>query len=910
MKSAWVRLTILASVTFVTACHDKSRSHSDGGTDAGIPACANPGVPFDVGSPNGHADPLNAPAGQARAGRIQAAQLPPTPSGLGTWEGGDFVLANDRVAMVIEDADDSDLYDPWGGKPVGLAHVRNGQLVDPSDFGEILIFAFGPSTVVTEHVGVVNDGSNGQAAVVRAEGRIEAIPFVLGLIGVYWVGNTFRDVATRFAIDYVLEPNSEHVDIVLRARHARSDDVLFSDGPEAHGFMYSDRLRAFQQDGEGFSTDVIADRDWMAFVDERGVGYAFEVPGVVMQPLPSASGFMGARNEGHIYPPCDQIDNDTHIWGRVHIGGPDADALLDVLARSRGDATRAISGHVATSSGGDAADVQVHVVRASDHSKYVTRARTDANGDFTVHVPATMDVDVYAYVLGTTRVGPVNVPVASSTAMLALPQPAILHVTAAVDDATSEPIPYKLQIIPSGASTIPGPLYSNWGVDLPTSGRLVVEYAVAGKSFDLEIPPGDWKVVASRGFRYEIDELTFNATAGNTTNFAPRLERSVDTPNTFCADFHIHSRRSNDSADETEYKLRSAISEDLDIPVRSEHEYAQEWDSLLRNPVAQGGLNSGAFAIGVTSVELTTMEYYGHFGVVPVEDDPTLPNGGTPRWQDFAMSDDYNRALHTLSPTELFARVHARQESPFLIVNHPMGGGNYFGWTEYDGVTGTVGRPERWSDDFDGIEVFNSADWLGARNGTVRAWLSFLDRGVHMVAVGSSDSHSSSGSPVGYDRTCLDFGPAGVTSIPQGLAAREAFGTTLRDVLFDGHAVVNGGVFVDASVTPPAGPVARPGDTASGLGSSANVHITVRAASWVDVDQIEIVVDGRTFDTIDIAMDCTQNGVIRCDLPAYPVPVAAANGYVVVAAYGNATMEPVMRGRIPFGATNAIYLER
>ena len=104
--------------------------------------------------------------------------------------------------------------------------------------------------------------------------------------------------------------------------------------------------------------------------------------------------------------------------------------------------------------------------------------------------------------------------------------------------------------------------------------------------------------------------------------------------------------------------------------------------------------------------------------------------------------------------------------------------------------------------------------------------------------------------------------------------------------------------------------VSRPGDTAVGLGTTANVHITVRAASWVDVDTIEVVVDGQTYDTLDVATECTQNGVIRCDIPSYNVPVAAVNGYVVVAAYGNDTMEPVLRGRVPFGATNAVYLER
>src|SRR4051812_24811513 len=81
---------------------------------------------FLDGAPDGHPDPLGVGTGEARAGRIRADQLPVVPSGLVTWKGGDFVLANEHVALVIEDAGDSDLYDPWGGRPVGIARVVNG----------------------------------------------------------------------------------------------------------------------------------------------------------------------------------------------------------------------------------------------------------------------------------------------------------------------------------------------------------------------------------------------------------------------------------------------------------------------------------------------------------------------------------------------------------------------------------------------------------------------------------------------------------------------------------------------------------------------------------------------------------------------------------------------------------------
>ncbi len=83
-----------ASLGLVTACGD----------DGDGASCA-PDLPPD-GDATGHPAPLGASPTEARAGRItDASQLPATTLGLETWAVGDFVLANDRVALVIEDAE-------------------------------------------------------------------------------------------------------------------------------------------------------------------------------------------------------------------------------------------------------------------------------------------------------------------------------------------------------------------------------------------------------------------------------------------------------------------------------------------------------------------------------------------------------------------------------------------------------------------------------------------------------------------------------------------------------------------------------------------------------------------------------------------------------------------------------------
>ena len=176
------------------------------------------------------------------------------------------------------------------------------------------------------------------------------------------------------------------------------------------------------------------------------------------------------------------------------------------------------------------------------------------------------------------------------------------------------------------------------------------------------------------------------------------------------------------------------------------------------------------------------------------------------------------------------------------------------------------------------------------------SWFSILNTGRPVFAVGSSDSHSLKGSPVGYPRTCIDLG----TDDP-----RQVTGDLVRDRLAAGHATVSGGVYVDAAVG-----TARPGDTIAG-GASADVAIQVQAASWLDVTTLEVVVDGETVATIPItAADADPTNPALRWQDVVTVDVAASGSWVVVAAYGDDDMSPVHPGRDAFGVTNPIFLTR
>lgn len=847
-----------------------------------VPGCSGDGnsqaecelvLEFEAGS-DGHPDPLGTVGpGQARAGRIEQGELPVSRSGLAVWAAGDFVLANDRVAMVIEDVGPSDLYDPWGGRPVGIMRVSRGQLIEPAEFGEFFILS-GRQSIVTQRVTVLNDGSDGQAAVIRATGSPAPTPFFEPLVGAL-LRDEFTDMAV--AIDYVLEPDADHVDIHVLYRSPRVRDTRVN--AVLHAYMFPQRMPLYAP-GVGFDAES-KDIPYLAFIDDQATSYAYSTPGATLGGGIYTSGFASNFGEPFDIAACSET---RRHHARITIGGPGLDGLLQAVARTEGTSLEPISGVVKESDGTPAAGVRVHVTDGS--GGYLTRATTDAGGAYTVHVPQSQAAELTLWRRGAALLGPIALAPQQRTMDITLEPAGLVHVQA-VDDATGTPLPARIQVLPV-ADEIPS-LPDYFGEPKVTSGRVHVEFAAQGEA-TLRLPEGQWEVVVSRGYEYEIVREVVTISANSTIDVQARLAHVVDTTGYMCADYHIHTHTSSDSGDDARDKIRGAVAEGLDIPVRSEHEYVADFQPLIEE------LGLADWAFGVGSVEMTSFQVWGHMGVLPLEPDPTQVNAGAPIWQRFPQASSPDEPVETLNPPEVFAAVRARPEEPTIIINHPRGNTNYFTAAGYDRLTGEVDYPAYWDEEFQVVEVFNDSSWRENLDETVADWLSFLNHGRRVFAVGSSDSHGMSSSPLGYPRTCLNVG----TDDPRALSAE-----LVRDVTAAGHSTVSGGIYVYASVG-----TAGPGDDVVGASPMTTVHVRVEAPSWVDVDWIDIVVDGEVVDTIGVLpgdADPTRPAIrYQADIPIQVAP--GFGSYVIVAAYGDAPLEPVHPGRIPFGVTNPIFL--
>lgn len=871
------------STTPVDAARDAADAASDLGLDAPdvAPVVCTPRT-FEAGSAEGDPTPLTVAAGAVRAGRLEAAELPADRTGLTYLRAGDYVLANERIAVMIEAARPSAGYDPWGGKPVGVARVEGGRLVDAGDFNEIML-GLGRYTVATESVTVLRDGTRDGMAVVRAVGPMRPIPFI-DEFGRTIIRADYADV--RAAVDYELRPGSDHVDVY--ATYDVQNEFGYNAMFVTHAFFQGYRMARFFPGFGFYSTGDDAappPSNTVAWIDDDATSWAWQVPTGMLTQFISISGFDLFNAPAIQAGGCNTAPERKHL-GRIIVGGRGLDGLQQALARDASRTLREVRGTVTDAAGMPVAGIRVHATGAmrtvgmTTVREELTRATTDAMGAFVLHVPSDQAVDLTAYRRGDAVVTNVSVPATQATATLRIGAAGSIHVVA-TEAGSMAALPVRVQVIPVGATAPVVP--DNLGETAMPAGRLHVDFPTTG-DITLRAPPGMYRVVVSRGYEYDLSDTTVTVAAGATVDVRPSLRRVVDTAGVQCGDFHIHTTRSPDSRDSGRYKLASAAADGLEIAARSEHEYVSEWATT----VAEMGLSRWMF--GLTSLELTTFAW-GHFGVVPLTPNPAVPNGGNFQWAG-------------RPPPTVFAEVRARPEQPVLIINHPRGAAisGYFTAAGYNPMTGVASRPDLWDDTFTNVEVFNDKSYYDASNReNVTDWFSFLNRGRRVWAVGSSDSHSILGnSPVGYPRTCMYLGgddPAMVT--PNGV----------RDALRAGRSYISGGVYLDATAMGTAA-TAGPGQELRGAGATARFQVRVQAAPWITADQFEVIVNGTVAQTIalDMSRRDPMNPTVRFRGDIM-VPVPAAGAWVIFAARG-AELAPVHPGRNAFGVTNPIYVMR
>jgi hypothetical protein len=568
----------------------------------------------------------------------------------------------------------------------------------------------------------------------------------------------------------------------------------------------------------------------------------------------------------------------------VVMGASSASVWRD-LAEITGTPTAPVHGRVT----GTAA--RAIVVGRDAEGRPQVRARTGEGGAFELDVPTTI-VSWYAAV-EPGRASPL-VPFAPGTPrdlVLDVSPGGNVHVT--VRDAdTREPLTARLLF-----RGIDGTVDPSFGPDYRASGAGPVMDSLRGDVVT-PMPSGRYRVAATKGIEWSVDAKIVDVAPGAVTEIDLAPRHVVPTPGVLGCDLHVHARPSFDSPVTPEDRVLSLAAAGIDFAVPTEHNIVGDYGSAIETLGLRGELSS------VTGVEVTTLSKgFGHFGVFPYP-----PGTPVPPFKHTNMM-------------AIFRAVRGGDTHRYFQLNHPRlpKGIGYFANIGLD-PNAPMSRVRN-RIDFDGIEVYNGYDIEHPERveQVLRDYWALLDNGWRYTATGSSDSHRIQFHWAGYPRTMVTVDP----EASPDAEAKPVDPLVVVSNIMKGHATITSGPILELSL----GGV-HPGDEVATTDETIRGHLRIRAAPWVDVAHVAIVVGqvGGSYSvvqTFDVQSRPTQVGAeegalaevqartIRFDRDL-EVPVGPENGWIQVIARGERRMDDVLPFMPvpPFAFTNPVYVVR
>ncbi len=460
-----------------------------------------------------------------------------------------------------------------------------------------------------------------------------------------------------------------------------------------------------------------------------------------------------------------------------------------------------------------------------------------------------------------------------------------LHVRI-IDADTAAPLTARLIV-----HGIEGTLDPSFGPDYRASGAGPIIDALRGE-VTTPVPVGRYRVAATKGIEWSIDSAVVDVASGGSVNVDLAPRHVVSTPGVVGCDLHVHARPSFDTPVQPEDRILSLVAAGVDFAVPSEHNIVGDYGPMLQT------LDLGHDLAYVNGVEVTTFNpRFGHFGVFP-----------------YPLGQKVPPFRHT-NVSAVFAAARRGDPNRILQVNHPRLPS--IGYFEDFGFDPSAPHPPRGMRfDFDSIEVYNGYEMAHPERveAVLRDYFALLNQGHRYVATGSSDSHRIQYQWAGYPRTMVALddtspaGDAGSAVDPQAVIV----------ALRKGHATVTTGPILDVDLGG-----GHPGDEVFLEDDPVPLHVRVRAAPWVDVSRVDLVVGGKTVRTLPVEPRPTALGrepgsreeaearTVRLDA-AIRLEVGRENTWVVVIARGSRRMDDVLPFMpiVPMAMSNPIWVTR
>ena len=795
---------------------------------------------------------------------------------------GDLKIYNDRAQFIIQGVRDGAYYESIGGGVIDIDVVRPEGEPGRDVIDELSVMVGLGRLVSPDSVVVVADGSDGAAAVVRVSGR--GVPMQL-LTGALESPTFVPDLPMAIVTDYRLEPDSWLLEATTTVTFEAAATAVQAGDLAMVGMEVIDPVLPGRglQGGAGAPTG-----DWLGLVgrnNEVAVAILSDAAPFSQSAIGQLLGEIGPVMTG-LTEPGTYAAGESTTWTRAIGVGPDLATVTAAWHDWRGDATSTVGGQV-TADGAPVAGARVHVL--ADDGGLETLAFTDEDGSWSAAVTAGSPtalasgrghghhidlpggagwVAPYAHevpastALDSLEVGALEIPfaegfgvsapiAATSGTALTLEAPGVLAVTVAdggpavvrVDFAGGDPA----GVDPAYAPGRP-------------SGAAAYGYVRDG-DLDLSLEPGEYQVTVHRGVAWELTTEAVTIESGGRVSLSADLVEVVAPAGVLRADPHSHSAPSGDGEIGMSHRLLTHAANGVQVHIGTDHDHVADYRPML----APLGLTGWMTSVVADEYSPTLR---GHVNVYPLEIDPDAVNNGAVRWWEGISSDT--------TTSELYDTLHASVGDAVVQINHPAGSSGMLGQARYDAETGVVERPDRFSEDFDAMEVLND----GSYDEYLPLYLSLVGRGHPVAPTGVSDSHGYRNG-VGVNVTWV---PVGIDE-PADLDPR-ALAQTIRA----GRTVISRGPYLDATV----GGAWAPGETIDG---GEVLTVAVWAPSWIQVDRLLLLRDGEEVER-RAHTGAPEDFLLDPDRDAY---------YVVIAE-GDTPMLPAYSER-PWAMTAAIRVD-
>jgi hypothetical protein len=454
-----------------------------------------------------------------------------------------------------------------------------------------------------------------------------------------------------------------------------------------------------------------------------------------------------------------------------------------------------------------------------------------------------------------------------------------------VTDGAGAPIPAKVQF--RGRDGTPDPELGH-----ETGDHAVRDlYYCHNGAFEIPIPAGRYNVIVSFGPEYDAAFTTLDVTPGTIVPLRAALKRSVDTPGWISADFHGHSSPSGDNASSQRGRVLNLLCEQIEFAPCTEHNRLSTYAPHLR------ALGAERWMATCTGIELSghpgTVNHQNAFPLVLTE---RVQDGGAPGKDDSDPVAQIRRLALWDDGSEKFVQGN-HPDIVQILWDRDKDGKRDGGYAEM-------------LDFMDVIEVHPLGDILDpGGGGRVRRWLQLLNLGHRLPGVVNSDAHINY-----HDSAFWRNYVRSPTDDPARIRVMDIVHASER-----GNLVMTSGPFLEVGVRPEGvsdGPVAVPGMEVALPGGRAALRVRVQCANWLDVNRVQVLVNGRPDPAANFTRASTPDrfgdGVVKFDREI--LLAVAGDAHVIVVAIGEGlTLGPVTGPRWghlpPVAVSNPIWLD-